>query len=456
MIIRGGAGTGKTSLEQEIGEAMAEAGKPVVALAQSVKASRDVLRNEAGFANADTVARFLKDEEMQEAARNGVILVDEASQIGTRDMLQVFGVAEKVGARVLLVGDRKQHRSVTAGEPLRLLEESAGLKAADVTEVVRQAGRYKEVSEALSAGEIAKAFAELDDLGWIREVADKDRYQELADAYLAAVAEKKKDGKHKSALVVSPTHAEGGRITEAIRESLKANGHLGKERLVQAWVPSHLTDAEKADSTQYDAGDLIQFHQNAPGYKKGSRLVVGDGGKIPTELAKRFEAYRPVQLALAVGDRVRVTAGGKTKDGKHRLANGALVTVKRFTSGGDIVVDHGWIIGKEFGHLTHGYAVTSHASQGMTVDKVFVGISSESFPAASQRSAYVGLTRGREQVVLFTDDMKELLEGRFPRRRATVGDRAVRVRTRQRPERAAEGSDGGAGVPVSDRKQRRR
>ena len=56
MIIRGVAGTGKTTLEQEIGEALAEAGVPVVALAQSVKASREVLRNEAGFANADTVA----------------------------------------------------------------------------------------------------------------------------------------------------------------------------------------------------------------------------------------------------------------------------------------------------------------------------------------------------------------------------------------------------------------
>ncbi len=104
MIVRGVAGTGKTTLEQEIGEALAEAGKPVVALAQSVKASREVLREEAGFANADTVARFLKDEKMQESAKNGVILVDEASQLGTRDMLKLFEVAERVNARVLLVG----------------------------------------------------------------------------------------------------------------------------------------------------------------------------------------------------------------------------------------------------------------------------------------------------------------------------------------------------------------
>src|SRR5581483_1205001 len=64
MIIRGVAGTGKTTLEQELGEALAEAGKPVVAMAQSTKA-RDVLREKAGLPTADTVAMFLKNKEMQ-------------------------------------------------------------------------------------------------------------------------------------------------------------------------------------------------------------------------------------------------------------------------------------------------------------------------------------------------------------------------------------------------------
>ena len=410
MIIRGVAGTGKTTLEQEIGEALAESGRPVVALAQSVKASREVLREEAGFKMADTVARFMKDSAMQEAARNGVILVDEASQLGTRDMLSVFDVAQSVNARVILVGDRRQHRSVTAGEPLKLLEETAGLQVAEVTDILRQQGDYKKAAQALSEGRTEEGFEELDKLGWIKEVADGDRYKQLADAYLSAVAEKKKGDQPKSALVVSPTHAEANRITDAIRSGLKAQGKLGEERIVKGWVATHLTDAQKADATEYEPGDLLQFHQNAPGYQKGSRLIVVEGAKPPTELAKRFEAYRPTQFALAIGDRVRVTAGGKTKDGKHRLSNGSLLTVQGFTRGGDIVVDHGWVIGREFGHLTHGYVVTSHASQGVTVDKVFVGVSSESFPATYQRTAYVALTRGKEQAVIFTNDRNELLK----------------------------------------------
>lgn len=410
MIIRGVAGTGKTTLEQEIGEALAEVGVPVVALAQSVKASREVLRNEAGFAEADTVARFLKDEKMRAWAKNGVILVDEASQLGTRDMLRVFDAAEDLSARVILVGDRRQHRSVTAGEPLKLLQESAGLKVAEVTEILRQQGDYKKAAQALSEGRTDEAFDELDKLGWIREVDDSERYRQLAGSYLEAVSERKKGGAFKTALVVSPTHAEAARITQAVREGLKEQGKLGQERIVTGWVPTHLTDAQKADATQFEPGDLLQFHQNAPGFTKGSRLVVEDDSSIPTQAANRFEVYRPTQFTLAAGDRVRITAGGKTKDGKHRLSNGSLMTVQGFNARGDIVVDHGWVIDRDFGHLTHGYVVTSHSSQGVTVDKVFVGISSESLPATGQRTAYVAVTRGRQQAVIYTDDRVELLK----------------------------------------------
>ena len=169
---------------------------------------------------------------------------------------RIFEIAEAVGARVLLVGDRRQTRSVTAGEPLRLLEERAGLKVAKVDEIVRQQGDYKKAAKALSEGRTGEAIAELDKLGWIKEVADEERYQLLADEYLAAAAEKRRDGSPKTLLIVSPMHAEANRITEAIRDGLKARGKLGKERVVNAWISPHLTDAEKSDPTQYDAGDL--------------------------------------------------------------------------------------------------------------------------------------------------------------------------------------------------------
>ncbi len=406
-IIRGAAGTGKTTLEQELGEALAEAGKPVVALAQSVGASRDTLREEAGFADADTVARFFKDRDMQEQARGGVILLDEASQLGTREMLRLFDAAASLDARLVLVGDRKQHRSVSAGEPLKLLEERAGLPVAAVTDIMRQSGDYKKAAKALSEGRIADGFAELDRLGWVKEVPDGQRYQALADAYLAATREKKRNGAYKSAMVISPTNAEAARINAAIRAALKAEGRLGEERVFAAWAPTHLTEPEKRDRANYEPGVMLQFHQNAPGHQSSSRLVIGETGEPPLPYADRFEVYRPVNLPVAVGDRLRITANGWDRSEKRRLSNGSLVTVRGFSPRGDVIADKGLVIPKEFGHLTHG-VVTSYASQSKTVDKVFIGQSAASMGAANRRQFYVSVTRGKEQAVVFTDDKASL------------------------------------------------
>jgi hypothetical protein len=307
------------------------------------------------------------------------------------------------------VGDKRQHRSVSAGEPLRLLEERAGLPVAEVTDIIRQQGDYRKAAKALSDGNTADGFAELDRLGWIREIPHAGRYWVLAQGYLSAILEKDKNGQNKTALVVSPTIAEGFRITKFIRDALKEDGKLGEERTLSTWVPARLTDAQKHDAANVEPGDMLQFHQNTPGHKSGSRLVVAEGARLPLQYAERFEVYRPAQLALAAGDRVRITVNGKTKDGKHALRNGALFTVQGFTPKGDPIVDRGWVIAKDFGHMAHGYAVTSHAAQGKTVNKVFIGLSSQSFPATNQRSFYVPVTRGKEQAVIFTDDKKELL-----------------------------------------------
>jgi ATP-dependent exoDNAse (exonuclease V) alpha subunit len=195
---------------QEAVELIERSGTKVLAFAPSAGASRDVLRN-AGFKDADTVARLLVDENLQRQATGQVIWVDEAGLLGMRTLAKVFALAEKLDARVLLSGDRRQHGSVERGAALRLLEEEAGLKPAEVKENMRQSGDYRSAVTAISDGRIAEGFKRLDDLKWIREIPDDRRDHQLAADYVASVT------KGKTALVVSPTHAEGDRITEEIR-----------------------------------------------------------------------------------------------------------------------------------------------------------------------------------------------------------------------------------------------
>src|ERR1019366_532572 len=103
ILIGGAAGTGKT---RTMREAVGGIDKPVIVLAPSAEASRGVLRKE-GFAEADTVARFLIDDRIQEKARGGVIWVDEAGLLGIRQVAEVFDIAQRQNARVVLPGDRR-------------------------------------------------------------------------------------------------------------------------------------------------------------------------------------------------------------------------------------------------------------------------------------------------------------------------------------------------------------
>jgi conjugative relaxase-like TrwC/TraI family protein len=404
ILLRGSAGVGKTTLMQEAVEEIEQAGTKVFAFAPSADASRGVLRG-AGFRDADTVARLLIDEQLQRQVAGQLIWVDEASLLPMKSIDQLFALAGKMDARVLLSGDRSQHGSVERGSALRLLEDEAGLVPAEVKEIKRQSGNYKAAVKALSEGRVAQGFERLDDLGWVREIPDDERDRQLAADYVQAVRQ------GKSALVVSPTHAEGNRITTEIRRNLRQAGKLGDdERDFTVLENANLTEAERGDAINYAPGDVLQFHQNAKGFTRGERVTVDGHRQLPLSHASRFQAFHSTSLRLAPGDVVRITRNGMTTDGKHRLNNGSLYGIDRFDGKGNIVLDNGWTVGKGFSHLAHGYVVTSHASQGKTVDRVFVGQSSQSFAASSREQFYVSCSRARERVTVYTDNKHELRE----------------------------------------------
>ena len=403
ILVRGAAGTGKTTMMRAAVAGIEAGGHRVLVFAPSADASRGVLRSE-GFGEADTVARLLLDERMQERARGQVVWVDEAGLLGTRTMERLFEVARRLDARVVLSGDRRQHGSVDRGAALSLLEDEAGLVPAQLRDIRRQHGAYKEAVRALSEGRTEAGFAQLDQLGWIRVVDDSDRDRTIAHDFVETVAS------GKTALVVSPTHREGDAITAEIRSELKRIGQLrGKEHSILTLSNYNWTEAERADPGHYVAGDVLAFHQNAKGYANGQRVGVGNA-TVPVDQASRFQVFHSGSLSVAAGDVLRITRNGKTKDGRHRLNNGQLVTVKRFTRSGDLQLSNGWTLAKDFGHLAYGYVSTSHSSQGKTVDRVFIGQSSTSAPASSREQFYVSVSRARERATIYTDDKETLLE----------------------------------------------
>jgi len=415
--LRGGAGTGKTTLMQEAVAGIRAGGKQVFAFAPSAEASRKVLRSE-GFGDADTVARLLADRELQGKIRDQVVWIDEAGLLGAKTLRQVFDLAGRQNARVVLAGDIRQHHAVERGDALRLLEEAGVLESASVKAIRRQRGSYREAVAALQDGRPLEALERLDAMGAVREADEAGRHGMLVADYVAAA----KAGK--SVLVVSPTHAEGDRATGLVRERLRAEGMLdADERTLPVLRGLGWTEAQRADPGHYREGLVLQFQQNAKGFRKGDRLRVegtdGDslrcrnakGAEIalPCAMACRWQVFEEGERPFAKGDRVRITQNGKSLDGRHRIHNGALHEIAGFTREGNLRLENGWVLPKDYGHLTHGYVSTSHAAQGKTVDRVLVAQGTESLPASSLEQFYVSASRGRESVTIYTDSREDLL-----------------------------------------------
>ena len=108
------------------------------------------------------------------------------------------------------------------------------------------------------------------------------------------------------------------------------------------------------------------------------------------------------KLKVALGDRLLLQANAARK----QFINGELVEVKGIQGDGLVLTD-GRMIPEKYRTFTHGYAVTSHAAQGKTVDEVLVA-SSRSLPAVNQEQFYVSISRGRERCQVFTDDAERL------------------------------------------------
>lgn len=459
MAIKGGAGVGKTTLMVEAASGLACAGHRVAVFAPT-SAARDVLKTE-GFCGAETLQKLLTDERLQLALKDSVLWVDEAGLVSVPDMAKLFDLTERLNARVILSGDPQQHSSVARGDALRIIAERAGIRPADVNEIVRQKGKYKEAVQALANGNVAHGWDLLKSMGAIHELPEETRIDRLAADYLDCVEA------NRSVLVVSPTHAEKDRITTAIREQLQAAGRLGEARSFTVWRELQWTEAQKSDPASYTAGQWLRFSQRATGIAIGARLeVIGrsydnqvlartsnnETVALPLSKSAHFKVYTASEKSFAIGDLVRISENGKTPMGT--FVNGAIHTITGFDKHGNLVLDKTKTLPRDYGAFDHGYASTSIASQGRTVDTVLIALGTTSIPAMSQEQMYVSASRARSECHIYTDDADavraavqrsshrgsatELVEGQLDRKLKPLSEQTRAERLKAYATRVAE------------------
>ena len=408
-VLVGPAGAGKSSLLSAYDQAMRAAGESVVYLATTAKAV-EVLQGD-GF-EANTLARFLVDPAMQEAAKGCRVVVDESSMMGHADAVKLFKLLERIDLKLIAVGDPLQHGAVNRGAFLTLMHRHAGIEPFRLNQILRQQDAdYRQAVKLLSEGQTLQGFDAIDGMGWVEEIADDaERAKLIAAEYRQALDNRE------SVLVVSPTHRESAQLAEAIRAELRDAGRItGKEREFTRLVPvSDVSEAERGLALTYAdrAGEVLLFTQNAKGnITKGDRLTIGDPAAVPVSEASKFQIYRPERIALAAGDRIRFTGSVKLLgDDRKRLTNGMVRTVAGFDRSGNIKLAEGGTVAKDAGLFRHAFVETSFGSQGQTVDRVILGMAASSDCAMSQEQLYVSASRGKRSLTIFTDDKAAIRE----------------------------------------------
>jgi conjugative relaxase-like TrwC/TraI family protein len=427
-LFRGGAGTGKSFALKEVESGLIAGGRPVVVLAPQ---RQQVANLQADGLKAETLSRFLVAKQLPKGA---VVIVDEAGQIGGRQLHDLIRVVQMNGGRLILSGDTRQHGAVPASDALRAIEKHAGLKPAVIATIRRQDSAlggsarertfirsYRSAVKAAAKGDIAGSFDQLDRLGCIRTHAadDEERREQLAYEYLAAIERKEK------VLVVAQTRAEVSAVNEAVRNQLMARGKLGAEKTIIAHQPVDMSEACKRDARFYQPGQYAFFIRGYGRYAKNDLceiveaneygLVLKKGGRRSTfryRYTNRIAVAAPVELRIAPGDRLQLKFNGKSVEGAP-LNNGELVTVQKLHPDGSLAVDGTGGIRKTLAPaqrvFVRGYAVTSYGSQGKTVDTVLIADANNQ-AATNANQWYVSISRAREKVIVFTPDKTALRE----------------------------------------------
>ncbi len=415
------AGAGKTTSLAAIREAAEREGYKVRGFAPTSRAAQKL--EEAGI-ESSTLQRHLVHGKQSEEGERHLYVLDESSLASTKQMRD-FLQRLKEDDRVLLVGDVRQHQGVEAGRPFEQLQD-AGMRTAHLDEIVRQRDpALKHVVEQLARGDVQEALADLQKQGRVHEIGDR---QERMSAIAKAYVERSED-----TLVVSPDNKSRQQLNELIHHELQSLGRVAEqEHPLNVLVPrQELTGADRQWAAEYNVRDIVRYSRGsqAVGIDAGeyatvrgvdadhNRLTVEkSGGEEVTYDPRRLHGtnvYKEDERNFSKGDRVQFTAPYSDQ----RVANRELGTIQHIDSEGNLQIrlDSGRDLRfniREHPHLDHGYAVTSHSSQGLTADRVLAHVDTEAAHQnlVNSRLGYVSLSRARDDAQIYTNDAARLSE----------------------------------------------
>jgi len=176
-----------------------------------------------------------------------------------------------------------------------------------------------------------------------------------------------------------------------------------------------LTGADRTWAARYEIGNVLRYSRASKetGIGKGEYALVKSIDSLKNCLTVALQdgtertydprrqqgvsVFREETRGFSVGDRVQFTAPANDL----KVANRELGTIERIVENGrlHLTMDGGRKVKldlRKHPHLDHGYAMTSHSSQGQTADRLLIHVDTElgAKDLLNSRMAYVSISRG--------------------------------------------------------------
>lgn len=310
------------------------------------------------------VAEALENTAYLTALENGkgMILVDEASMMGSMDANRLVHIADQAGAKLVLVGDMQQLPGVGAGRPFEEWQR-AGARTYRLSEIRRQRNeRERHAVEAVAQRQDARAAVEIMEQqpGVVRVVGDDvERKKQIVADYMHRL-----EAGEKRPMLITSLNRDRKEFNAQIREQLVERGDVAAD--------GHECTVEMQDgaleSRVFAVGDQVVFlrNDNADQIESRSRVLNGTMGRI-----------------IAAGEQMQA-----------ELEDGQVVTWSR----------------EKFRNFDHAYALSTYKSQGQSVDEHVLYHAPSDSPLLTKNEFLVGISRNKNGVTVYTDYKEKMID----------------------------------------------
>lgn len=363
-----------------------------------------------------------KSETTKEQQKQKLIIIDENSMTDVKTFSKLLDAAKDDNAKIITLGDKKQHQAVNAGNVQNLVDKYA--ETVKLTTNFRQKNnevlqesvtKLARAADTRTKAEMQEAVKNLEEKGFIKQTETAK-----ADAVNKAVELIKQD---KTVAIATATNKEADAVNKAVREKLF---DTSKDYKINVLNEKKINDEDKKYVGSYKVGDKISFsNENSKVLIKSKDITVKAVDKETNIITvhaldkkdnsllvkkidiKKFgqdlNIYEVKELGVQKSDALLFLKNENSENKYKNGQSGKVIEINEKEEKIKVAFEKDKVIEiakNELAHVQHGYSATSQKFQGDTKD-YFIAIDSK-----SSNHAYVDITRAKENSYIFTDDIE--------------------------------------------------